>query len=80
MTFVDLKLKLPDDLARSVKAAGLLDPRELERLFRDELRRAAGKRLLEASTRVRASGLPEMSEQEIVAEVKAVRRELRESW
>ena len=79
MTYVDLKLNLPDDLARTAKAAGLLDPRELERLVRDELRRAAAKRLLDVGARFKTTGSPEMSEKEIVAEVKAARREMRES-
>jgi len=64
MTTVELKLNLPDRLARDAQAAGLLTERELERL--------------DATTaKLAADPLPPMSESEIQSEIEAYRAEKR---
>lgn len=78
MTEIDLKLDLPDSVARDAAAAGLLSPRAVARLLREELRRKAFRRIAEGAERVRAAGIPEMSMAEIQQEVEAVRKARRE--
>lgn len=68
-----LEITLPDSLAREAKAAGLLAPEAIARLIEEAVKREAGKRLLDAMQRLRAANVPPLTEQEIVAEVKAVR-------
>lgn len=73
----EVMLSLPDDLARRAKQAGLLSDAAMQALLEDAMRRAAGRRLLEAAQRLHAANIPPMSEEEIVAEVKAARTERR---
>jgi hypothetical protein len=77
MTSIDLTLNLPDRLARAAKDAGLLSPRGLARLLRDEMRREAARQLREAAARASAGGGKPMSLMEIQREVDAVRKEQR---
>ena len=74
-------LKLPDELAQRARNAGLLSDSAIQRLLEDAMRREAGRKLLEAAqqiqTHVQAAGIAPMSDEEIVAEVKAVRAEQR---
>lgn len=72
-----LTIELPDNIAQEAKAAGLLTPEALAQLLKDAVRRQAGRRLLDVAKRIQAAGIPPMSEEEIVAEVKAVRAERR---
>lgn len=72
-----LTIDLPDNIAQEAKAAGLLTPEALAQLLKDAVRRQAGRRLLDVAKRIQAAGIPPMSEEEIVAEVKAVRAERR---
>ena len=44
MTSLELKLELPDRLARDAQAAGLLTPKGLSQLVRDAMRRRAADR------------------------------------
>jgi len=74
MTKVDLTLELPDSLAREADAAGLLSPRALARLLREEMRRAAAKRLLDGAARATAAGSKPLSLAEIQREVGEVRK------
>ncbi len=74
MTKIDLKLDLPDSLARDAEAAGLLSPRAVARLLREEMRRAAARRLLEGAARATAAGIKPLSLAEIQREVAAVRK------
>lgn len=73
----ELVLKLPDDLAQRAKSAGLLSDSAIQQLLEDAMRRAAGRKLLEVAERVHAAGIPPMTDEEVVAEVKAVRAEQR---
>ena len=77
MTTLELKLNLPDQLARDAKAAGLLTEPELERLVREALRARSLERLDAATAKLAADPPPPMSEGEIQAEIEAYRAEKR---
>ena len=68
-----LKLNLPDDLAQRAQSAGLLTDAAIQTLLEDAIRRDAGQRLLEVGKRLQTANIAPMSDEEIVAEVKAVR-------
>jgi hypothetical protein len=72
-----LTVNLPDELAQRARQAGLLSDQAIQRLLEDAMRREAGRKLLDIAKRVQAAGIPPMSDEEIVAEVKAVRAERR---
>jgi hypothetical protein len=72
-----LTIDLPDNIAKQAQDAGLLTPEALAQLLKDAVRRQAGRRLLDVAKRIQAAGIPPLSEEEIVAEVKAVRAERR---
>ncbi len=69
---------LPDEPAQRAQRAGLLSDSAIQRLLEDAMRREAGAKLLEVAARVQAAGIAPMSDEEIVAEVMAVRAERRE--
>lgn len=74
MTTLEIKLNLPDQIALEAQRAGLLSGQAIERLIEEAVRREAGKKLLDAMQRLReANVLPPLTEEEIDAEVKAVR-------
>jgi hypothetical protein len=72
-----IQIDLPDATAQAASKAGLLAPQALAELLNDALRRAAGRKLLAAAKRIHNTGIAPMSDEEIVAEVKAVRAERR---
>lgn len=71
---VELTVRLPDSLAREAQANGLLTPQALEALLREELRRRRVDRLFEAADRLAGHAEPWLSEQELAAEIQAVRK------
>ena len=74
MTTLQLRLEVPERLAKEAEAAGLLTARSLSRMLADAVRRAAAGRLLDGARRAsRLAGRP-MSFRTIQAEVIAVRR------
>lgn len=73
MTTLEVKLDLPDRLAREAQAAGLLTSKALAQLLRDEMRRQAAQALLAGAARATAAGSKPLSMEEIQAEVNAVR-------
>lgn len=73
----ELVVKLPDELAQRARSAGLLTDGAIQRLLEEAMRREAGHRLLRVAERLHAVDVPPMSEEEIVAEVKAARAERR---
>ncbi len=73
----ELVVKLPDELAQRARTAGLLSDSAIQRLLEDAMRREAGRKLLAVAERVQAAGIAPMSDEEIVAEVKAVRAKRR---
>jgi hypothetical protein len=71
----ELKVTLPDRLAREAREAGLLSAKAIKRLLLEAMRRrAAAREFLAVADRVVAAGVPPMSEEEIQAEIDAVRR------
>lgn len=77
MTRLDIKLDLPDNLAKEAKEAGLLEPKALQVLLREEVRRRRISRLTEARRKVAAAGIAPLSMEEIQAEIEADRSERR---
>lgn len=69
-----LELELPDQLARDARKAGLLSAKAIEDLLREAIRKRAAQEFLAVADRVAAAKIPPMSEEEIQAEVNAVRK------
>ncbi|MGH8473966.1 MAG: hypothetical protein ACREVJ_16295 [Gammaproteobacteria bacterium] len=74
MTTLELKLSLPERLAKEAQAAGLLTPEAITQLVKEAVRRQAGQALLDAAERVAQADIPPLSMEEIQAEVNAVRQ------
>ena len=74
MTTLEVKLDLPDRLAREAQAVGLLTPRALSRLLKDAMQRRAAQALLAGAARATATGSKPLSMKEIQAEVNSVRQ------
>ncbi|OGA23679.1 MAG: hypothetical protein A3I02_16095 [Betaproteobacteria bacterium RIFCSPLOWO2_02_FULL_67_26] len=72
-----VEIKLPDSVAREAKKAGLLDAPAVEKVFREALRKQAVGELFAALDEIQALKLPPMSEEEIQAEIDAVRADRR---
>lgn len=71
----ELKVILPDRLAREAREAGLLSPKAIETLLREAMRRrAAAREFLAVAGRVAAARVDPLTEEEIQAEIDAVRR------
>jgi len=75
MTTLEIKLSLPDGLAKEARQAGLVAPEALEKLIADALRRKALDEPVSVADRVSDAGIPPMSMEEINAEIKAYRAE-----
>lgn len=73
----ELVVKLPDELAQRARNAGLLTDGAIQRLLEEAMRREAGRKLQAIAERVHAAGIEPMTDEEIVAEVKAARAERR---
>jgi hypothetical protein len=73
----ELTVKLPDELARQIQAAGLLDEAALAKVFREALRKQAVGELFSALDEIEALKLPPMAEEEVQAEINATRAERR---
>jgi len=74
MTTLELKLSLPERLAKEAQAAELLTPEAITQLVKEAVRRRAGQALLDAAERVVRADIPPLSMEEIQAEVDAVRQ------
>ncbi len=71
----ELKVALPDRLAREAREAGLLSPKAIQRLLREAMRRrVAAREFVAVAQRVAAAGIPPMSANEIQTEIDAVRK------
>ena len=77
MCALELKLTLPDNLAREAEAGGLLTPQAIETLLREEIRRRRVDKLFNAADRLANLDTPPMTESEIQAEIQAVRAQRR---
>lgn len=75
MTALTIELDLPDQLAEDARNAGLLSPAAIEALLREQLKRRGVGELLEMADRLAAVDLPPMTDEEVQAEVDAVRAE-----
>lgn len=73
MSSVEIKLDLPDALAREAEANGLLKPQAIESLLREEIRRRRVNKLFDAADRLAALNAP-LTEAEVEAEIAAVRQ------
>ena len=72
-TTVEIKLELPDALAREVARMGLLEPNTLQDVLRDAVRGRLVQLLLEARKRIAASGLAPLTMEEIQTEIESDR-------
>jgi hypothetical protein len=70
---LEVKLDLPDNLAREAEADGLLTPEAIESLLRAEIRRRRVNKLFDAADRLAALDAP-LTESEVEAEIAAVRQ------
>lgn len=77
MTTLELKLMLPERLAKEAQAAGLLTPAAVKALLRDELKRRAGARLKESLRKIDGANSLPLTEQDIQTKINAVRLERR---
>jgi len=73
----NVQITLPDELARMADTAGLLSPKAMEAMLREELRRRVGEELQAMWQRGPSDGLTPEVEQAIVAEVTKVRADLK---
>jgi len=70
----ELKVILPDSLAREARKAGLLTQKAIGDLLRDAMRRRAARAFLSNAKAVAQVKIAPMSEAQIQAEVDAVRK------
>ncbi len=78
MSSVEIKLDLPDNLAREAETNELLRPQAIESLLREEIRRRRVNNLFGAADRLAALDAP-LTETEVEAEIAAVRQARRSS-
>ena len=74
MTTLEMKLNLPDRLAREAQASGLLTSASISKLLKDAMRRRAAQALLAGARRAARRGSRPMTLKAIQAEVNVVRR------
>lgn len=77
MTMLQVKLNLPDSLAKEATNLGLLEPQALQTMLREAVRRRHIMRLTEARERIAAAGIPPLTMEEIQSEIEADRAERR---
>jgi hypothetical protein len=70
-----IEIKLPDELAERARSAGLLSDNAIQQLLEDAMRRRAGRAFMQVAKQIHASDIPEMTDEEVVADVKSVRAE-----
>jgi hypothetical protein len=75
MTTLELKVTLSDELAQRARNAGLLTDAAIGQLLEEALRREAGRKLGVIMDKLQAANIPPMTDEEIQAEVDAVRAE-----
>jgi hypothetical protein len=76
MSSLEVKLDLPDNLAREAEANGLLTSEAIESLLRAEIRRRRVNKLFDATDRLAALDTP-LTEAEVEAEIASVRQSRR---
>jgi hypothetical protein len=70
---LELKLDLPEAVAKEAKSRGLLESRALEQMLRAELKRGRVDQLFAAADRLAAQPGDALSEAEVEAEIEAAR-------
>lgn len=73
MIQLEVTLSLPDALAQEAERAGLLTPRALETLLREEVRRRRIDELFAAADRLAALNTPPMTQAQVESEIAAAR-------
>lgn len=73
----ELKVNLPDELAREAESNGLLTPEAIESLLREELKRLRVSGLFAAADRLSNLDAPPLTETEVEAEIVAARQSRR---
>ena len=79
MTTLDVKLNLPESLAKEAQRAGLLTPEAIETMLREAVRSRRIARLVEARRNIAAADVAPLTMEEIQAEIEADRAERRGS-
>jgi len=74
MVTVDFKLSLPEKVRKEAEKAGLLSPKAIERLLREEIRRRRIDGLFAAADRLAGLDFPAMSDDEIEQEIRHARK------
>ena len=74
MTTLNFQLSLSDRLLKEAEAAGLLSPKAIERLLREEIRRRQVDHFFAAMDRLSTLDLPILSEEEIAQEIRLARK------
>ncbi len=77
MTTIDIKLSLPDSVAKDAASYGLLTPQAMAALLGEAVRQRRVNRLFEAMEKLSAANIPPMTPEEIETEIKAARQEAR---
>jgi hypothetical protein len=77
MRILELNLSLPEGIASEAEAAGLLQPKALQRLISEELRRRRVDRLFDSADRLAALDTPQMTEAELEAQIAETRAQRR---
>jgi hypothetical protein len=77
MTTLEVKLNLPDSLAKEAANLGLLEPEALQVMLREAVRSRRRAQLAEARSKIAASGVPPLTMEEIQAEIETDRTERR---
>jgi hypothetical protein len=74
MANVDFKLSLPESLRQEAEKAGLLTPKAIEGLLRQEIRRRHTDGLFAAADRLAALDAPALTDAEIESEIRKARK------
>ena len=77
MKIVELKIELPDDVARNAEAEGLFDAKAICEMIEREIRRRAAEDFLRIADKMVEAGLPEITQEDVQAEIDAYRAEKR---
>lgn len=73
MTTIQITLDIPIALAQAAVQGGLLRPEAIEKLLREAIRGQASEAFFNAADKPASSDMPDMSFEEIQAEIAAVR-------
>lgn len=73
MVAINIKLNIPDSIAREARADRLLTANGIKALLQDEIRRRKVGKLFDAADRLAALERRALSTEEVEAEIKAVR-------